>query len=216
MIPLRRIGAAVAVCLALAGCAADPVWAPDAEINAARYSPPGAPSVTLITMISNSSGNGGHSALLIDGAERLMFDPSGTWRHPQVPERNDVLFGLRPALLDFYYDYHARETFHVVLQEVAVSPEIAAYLSQQVQANGAVPNAQCALSISSILSNTPGFESVGRAWFPTRVMDDFAGLPGVETRRIYDDDSDDNYELLLAQATATRNAAIAAAATSDD
>jgi len=209
MIGFGRVGAALALCLALAGCAADPVWAPDAEVNAARYAPGGQPSITLITMISNSSGNGGHSALLIDGSERVLFDPSGSWLHPQVPERNDVLFGMRPALLDLYYDYHARETYHVVRQELAVSPETAAFLSQQVQSYGAVPNAQCALSISTILSQTPGFETVTRGYFPTRLMNSFEALPGVRTDRIFDDDSDDNYELLLEQAAAARRNALA-------
>jgi hypothetical protein len=209
MISLARFGAALTLVAALAGCAADPVWAPDSQVQAARYAPGGAPSISLITMISNNTGAGGHSALLIDGAERVMFDPSGSWRHPQVPERNDVLFGLRPQLLDFYYDYHARETYHVVVQELAVPAETAAFLSQQVQGYGAVPNAQCSLSISTVLSNTPGFENISRVWFPARLMEDFEQIPGVSTRRIYDDDSDDNLELLQTQAQAARSAEIA-------
>jgi len=209
MISAARFGAALTLCAALAGCAADPVWAPDDAVRAAAYAPGGQPSVTLITMISNSTGSGGHSALLIDGAQRLLFDPSGSWYHPQVPERNDVLYGMRPQLLDFYYDYHARETFHVVVQEMPVAAETAALLSQAVQSYGAVPNAQCALSVSTILSRTPGFETISRGWLPTRLLDDFGALPGVTTSRIYDDDSDDNLELLMAQAQAERSAEIA-------
>lgn len=209
MIVLARIGAALTLCAALAGCAADPVWAPDNEVQRARYVPGGTPTVSLITMVSNTNGTGGHSALLIDGSERVMFDPSGSWYHPQVPERNDVLFGLRPQLLEFYYDYHARESYHVVVQEVSVSAEVAALLSQQAQSFGAVPNAQCALSISTILSNTPGFENIGRGWFPIPLMDDFAEIPGVRSRQIFDDDADDNLEMLQAQATAARSAEIA-------
>lgn len=200
---LRRALIAAGLLLALGACAADPVWAPDEAVARARYVPPeGPPTVTLYTMISNRSGAGGHSALMIDGEQRLLFDPSGSWHHPAVPERNDVLFGMSPQLHQFYIDYHARETFHVVVQEVEVTPQVAAQLSQAVQAYGAVPNAQCSYSISSILRQVPGWEHIRQTYFPVRTMEAFAEIPGVRTERIYDDDSDDNLEILQRQARA--------------
>lgn len=209
MIRLLRVCAALILVGALAGCAAEEVWAPQEAVQRAAYAPGGAPSVTLVTMISNTNGTGGHSALIIDGAQRVLFDPAGSWHHPQVPERNDVLYGMSPPLLEFYMDYHARETYHVVLQEIDVSPATAAALTAAVQANGAVPQAQCSLSISRILSQTPGFESIGTSWFPIRTMERFAALPGVRESRIYDDDADDNLELLQAQARAAQSRATA-------
>ena len=206
---LLRVLAALAMAGALSGCVAESVWAPDVAVSSAAYRPTGGPTVTLVTMISNTNGSGGHSALIIDGAQRLVFDPAGSWHHPMVPERNDVLFGMGEPFMGFYMDYHARETYHVVLQEIDVTPEIAAQLSQAVLNNGAVPQAQCSLSISRILSRTPGFESVGTNWFPARTMQRFGRLPGVRESRIYDDDSDDNLELLQAQARAARSQEIA-------
>ena len=197
----RLVAAALAVAM-LAGCAAEEVWAPDAVVSAATYRPAGEPSVTLITMISNRNGLGGHSALLIDGEQRVLFDPAGSWRHPDIPERNDVLFGMGEPYFGFYTDYHARETYHVVMQEVEVAPEIAARLIAAVQAYGPVPQAQCSLSVSRILSRTPGFEQVGTSMFPATTMERFARVPGVQESRIFDDDSDDNLELLQAQARA--------------
>lgn len=192
------------VCLALVGCAAEEIWAPDAAVERAAYRHPGPMTVTLLTAISNRSGNGGHSALLIDGPQRVLYDPAGSWWHPDIPERNDVLFGMSPAYFDFYMDYHARETYHMVVQTLEVSPETAAALIAGVQAQGASPKAYCARSISSVLSSTPGFENVNVSFFPAAIMNRFEDIPGVVTTRVYDDDSDDNLELLQAQARAAR------------
>ena len=199
---LRRAFLALGLLLGLAACGAEPVWAPDDAVARARYEPPGESTITLFTMISNRSGAGGHLALMIDGEQRLLFDPAGTWRHPAAPERNDVIFGMTPQLLDFYTDYHARETYHIVVQELDVPPEVAAQLSRLVQEYGAVPKAQCTVSITRILRQVPGFENMPTSYFPRRAMDAFAELPGVRTTRIFDDDSDDNREILGRQAAA--------------
>jgi hypothetical protein len=196
----RRAFLALGLLLGLAACGAEPVWAPDEAVARARYVPAGPPTVTLYTMISNTSGAGGHSALMIDGEQRLLFDPAGTWHHPQAPERNDVFFGMSPQLHDFYMDYHARETYHVVVQEVEVTPAIAAQLSQAVLSYGAVPKAQCSFSISHILSQVPGWGHIQRSYFPRRTMDSFAEIPGVREERVYDDDTDNNREILARQA----------------
>ncbi|GAA5077939.1 hypothetical protein N0B44_10840 [Roseibacterium beibuensis] len=195
---------ASALVASLAGCEApanEGAYASEEFVSQSRYVPPGNPSVTLLTMVYNDTGRSGHTALLIDGpSERVLFDPAGTWYHPVVPERNDVLYGMTPQLYDFYMDYHARETVDVYVQEIDVSPEIAAYLIDAVEAYGQVGSARCAYATSEILSQTPGFESISRRWYPTRLMADFAELPGVRESIVVDDDSDDNLELLQAQA----------------
>lgn len=201
---MLRLCVTFAIVGALAGCVAEEVMAPPEAVQRAAYVPDGPPKVTLVTMISNSSGAGGHSALIIDGAQRVVFDPAGSWFHPMVPERNDVLYGMGEPFMGYYMDYHARETYHVVVQEREVAPETAAALIAAVESYGAVPNAQCSLSISRVLSRTPGFEEIGTSWFPARTMDNFGRLSGVRETRVYDDDSDDNLELLQAQARAAQ------------
>ena len=208
---VRRLALVLAVPLALAGCAAEPVWAPDEVVSQARYIPGGPAKIQLLTMISNRNGSGGHTALLIDGPERVLFDPAGSWRHPMAPERNDVLYGMSPQLYDFYMDYHARETYHVVVQELDISPGQAAALIELVEAYGPVPPAQCSTAVSTALMQVPGFEAMSRNVFPTRTMAQFATIPGVRESRIYDDDADDNYELLNAQAAAAARMERAAA-----
>ncbi len=185
---------------ALSGCVgpAEPKWASDADVARARYVHDGPPRITLYTVISNSSGSGAHTGLLINASERVLFDPAGTWYHPQLPERNDVHFGMSPAIVDFYVDYHTRITYHTVIQELDVSPQVAEMVMKRAEAYGAVPKAQCAYAVSGILRGVPGFESLPRTWFPKSLSRAFGELPGVKTRVVYDDDPDDHSILLVA------------------
>lgn len=187
--------------LLLAACTAEPIWAPDEAVSRAAYRHDGPPSITLVTMINNRSKEGAHSALLINASQRVIFDPAGTWWHSNAPERNDLHYGMRPILLDFYIDYHARETFHVVMQRREVSPEVAEMALQLAQSYGAVSKAMCGRSTSDILRQLPGFETVQSSWYPGRISKSFADLPNVETSRFFDDDADDNGAVLQAQNT---------------
>ncbi len=180
----------------LAGCAADPVWAPDAEIQKVAYRHNGPPKITLFTMVNVRSGAGAHTSMMINGSQRIIWDPSGSFKHPRIPERNDVLFGANPQVADVYTRYHARETFYVKVQEKVVSPEVAEKAMQLAMKNGAVMNAYCAHSTSSILSKLPGFESIKPQMYPNKVAEQFAQLPGVSERILREYDSDDNSKVL--------------------
>jgi hypothetical protein len=187
--------------LGLAGCAAESIVAPPEAVAAARYVHDGPTSITLYTVINNRSGSGAHSGLLINASQRVMFDPAGTWRHPRIPERNDVHYGITPRIVNFYIDYHARETFRVIEQTVVVSPGVAELVKQRAEAYGAVPKAQCSNSITSILGGVPGFESIRSTWYPKQLSDQFGQLPGVTSRTITDDDADKNHGVLLVQSS---------------
>ena len=198
---MTRILLWVAVALTLTACgAAEPKWAPEDQVQAARYVDPGPPSITLYTVLSTQSGNGAHAGMLINADERVMFDPAGTWGHPRLPERNDVHFGMTPKMVNFYIDYHARETYDVVEQRLVVTPEIAALVKRRVMEYGAVPKTQCTVATSKILRGVPGFEGLPQTWFPKILMEAFGELPGVTTRKITDDDADNNHGVLLVQA----------------
>lgn len=197
---MKRLFFALFAPLFLSACGAEPIWAPDEAVAEARYEHVGPTSVTLYTVLSTRSGTGAHAGLLINGSERVLFDPAGTWRHPKLPERNDVHFGITPKMVDFYIDYHARETYDVVEQTIMVSPEVADLIMARAKAYGAVPKANCTIAISRVLDGVPGFESLPMTWFPKRMMEGFADLPGVQTRRITDDDADENHGVLLVQA----------------
>jgi hypothetical protein len=202
MIGLVRIAAAAAVALGLAGCATESVWAPDDVVASSVYVPSGPTRVTLITSINTRNNSGAHSSLLIDGEQRLLFDPAGSWYNPGVPERNDVLFGMSPAYMDAYIAFQSNGVFEVRTQTIDVSPQVAAQLSQAVQAYGAVAPAFCSRSITEILRGTPGFESITQTFYPINTMEQFAQLPGVREEYFVGttgDEADGSEAVLAAQ-----------------
>lgn len=195
---LHRVACLIAA-LVLSACAAQSTWAPDDQVQAARFVAGPPTSITLYTVISTRNGAGGHSAIVVNASERVIFDPAGTWRHPRLPERNDVHFGMTDRAIAFYIDYHARETFDVVEQTVLVPPDVAEQVLRDVLAYGAVPKAMCTQATSAVLRGMPGFESLPSTWFPDRLSDAFGAMPGVSTRTITDDDDDSNHGVLLVQ-----------------
>ncbi|WP_417249742.1 hypothetical protein [Celeribacter sp.] len=189
----RKVIALLAL-LGLTACgAAEPIWAPQTEVDRAVYVHGGQPTLTLFTVVSNGSGSGAHSGLMVNApSQRVLFDPAGTFQHPHLPERNDVHYGMTDKAVDFYIDYHARETYHVVKQTVPVSSQVAQLALSRVQSYGAVPKAQCAQSISDILSGLPGFTDVPRSMFPKKLMKYFEARPDVTRDVTYDDSPDEN------------------------
>lgn len=185
--------------LVLAGCSAQSVWAPDDFVARVAYRHPGPPALSLYTMRATDTGEGAHTALMISASQRVMFDPAGSWGHETIPERNDVVFGLTDRIEAFYISYHARETFYVVRQTLTVPAATAELALQLALAEGPVPQAQCALSTSSILSRLPGIgETVGRTWFPVSLMNAFGRLPGVVTTEHREDDPDTARGMVIA------------------
>lgn len=189
---LRRALLSLLLLAGLAACGAEPIWSEQHEIDRVAYRAPGPAKLTLVTVINTRSGSGGHTGLLINGSQRVVWDPAGTWWNPNAPERNDLHYGMTDRLVGVYVDYHTRATYHTVLQEVVVSPEVAQKAIQLASNFGAVPKANCSLSTSKILSQLPGFETIPVGYFPTKTMEAFAKIPGVKTRTVYDDDPDDN------------------------
>jgi hypothetical protein len=190
------------VLLGLAACA-QPKWAPEEQVQAARYVAGPPTYITLYTVVNKRNGSGAHSAILVNASERVIFDPAGTWYHPQLPERNDVTFGMTDKAINFYIDYHTRVTYDTIEQKVLVSPEVAELVLQRVKAYGAVAKGMCTVGTSGVLRGVPGFESLPATWFPRVLSREFGKLPGVTTRVITDEDADDNTGVLLLQRDGT-------------
>ncbi|MCA0273275.1 MAG: hypothetical protein LCH69_14610 [Proteobacteria bacterium] len=176
--------------LALAACGADNVWATNEEVARARHVSGEAPSLTLYTVINKRSGSGGHTALMIDASQRVLFDPAGTFSYPSVPVRNDVHYGITEQMRRLYIDYHARETYDVLEQKIPVSPAVAEEALRRAQEYGAVNKAFCGNSTSDILRGLPGFESMPRTFFPMKISRAFGENPGVQARLYQDGDPD--------------------------
>lgn len=207
---MRRLIICLCLPLAVAACGAQPRWAPDEEVARARYVHSGPPELTLFTVIDKSSGAGAHSALMINGTERLMFDPAGSWYLPSLAERNDVHRGMTDRMVAFYIDYHARESYDVIEQRLVVTPEQALRAQELALNYGAVPRAHCAQSISSILRKVPGFEKIPATYGPKVLSRAFGKYPGVKSRTITDTDADDNHGVLMIQLDDPRAAEIMA------
>lgn len=189
---MRRLLLSIVLPIALVGCGAENVWAPDDVVQQAIYRHDGPPSITLFTVLNNRTDEGAHAAMMVNASQRVIFDPAGSWWHSRAPERNDVHYGITPKMLEFYKNYHARETFRVDVQTVEVSPEVAELALHLVEEYGAVPKALCGRSVSQVLTRLPGFDPIPRSIFPGAIMRGFEKLDGVERHVVYQTDPDDN------------------------
>ena len=187
---MRKALLCLSLPLALAACGAEPVWAPDEAVARARYVSNEPTSLTLYTVVSKRNGTGGHSALMINASQRVLFDPAGSFKVGSVPERNDLLYGITERMRKLYIDYHARDTYDVLAQTILVSPAVAEQALREAQSYGAVNKAFCGNSVSDILKELPGFENTPRTFSPVRISEAFAAHPGVMTHLYRDGDPD--------------------------
>ncbi|WP_366191294.1 hypothetical protein [Meridianimarinicoccus marinus] len=181
----------------LGACAQPTPQAGPVEIAQARHVSSAPPSLTLVTSIRNADDSGAHSALIINGPERVVFNPAGSWRHPLAPERGDVHYGFTPGMENWFFNYHARITYRIKAQTLEVPPEVAAQALALAQQVGSVGPARCTLSIAGLLRQLPGFEDFPMTWRPRKAERAFDAYPGVVTRLYVDDSPDDWSDLDL-------------------
>ena len=181
-----------------AGCAVkhDPPVT-DEQIQNAVYRHSGPSELVLYTMINNSSGSGAHTSMMINASQRVIFDPAGSFRHSQIIARNDIVYGVTPYVEDVYTRFHARKTFHVVIQRLQVSPEVAEQAMRLAMAKGEVPDAYCASSTSEILAQLPGL-NIKQTMFPKNLMEQFGQHPLMSTQALYEYDDEDRFAALRA------------------
>jgi hypothetical protein len=139
--------------------------------------------VTLVTVLSTKDGSGAHSALIVNGAQRVIFDPAGSLSHASLAERGDVIYGANPAVVDSYIDYHTRNTHDTVAKTVDVTAAVAGELLTRVMGHGPVRQPFCAKTISEILRSTPGFGGIRPTFFPKTLMESFAAQPDLRIVR---------------------------------
>ncbi len=191
-----RIFSAILMMSSLAACAVNKDNASDEEIRSVAYSGGGQPKLTLYTMVSNDTGSGAHTSLLVNGSQTVAWDPAGSFRGNGVVARGDVVYGMSPKMVDYYTRYHARETYHVIIQELNVSPEVAEQALRTVTGYGAVPQSQCALSTSAILRTLPGFEGISSTYYPKKLYEQFAKYNPTR-KELWEYDADDKSKVLL-------------------
>jgi hypothetical protein len=195
----RAVLAAVLGAMLLLSACAEQRWASDEMVQAARYSNGGAPELTLVTIMNYKTGRGDHTALFINGSERVIFDPAGSWRLDTIPERNDVHYGMNAAAGASFYASHVRPSHYAVVQRIAVTPDVAQQAKALALQIGPVPPARCASATSRLLQQLPGKDGLRSTFFPHALMNDFAALPGVQTYELHHDSPEFQAELLAVQ-----------------
>ena len=186
-----RIIATMTLCAALTGCAPEPVvsYASNERVSLVAYRAPGPAVLTIFTIVSNRTGKGAHTAIMINGSQRVIFDPAGSFENERVAEQQDVLFGVTPAVLAGYKSAHARSSYHVVSQTVTVTPEQAEIALNLALENGAVAQTYCTNAATGLLRQVPGFEDITQTFYPTKLMAQMSERPGVVEDRYYEDDA---------------------------
>lgn len=189
---LHRILIALVLPVFLAACGSDNKWASDEAVRTARYTSNEQPSVSLLTVIGLPRGEGGHSALLVNGSQQIIFDPAGSFVHPRAPERYDVLYGITPQMRNVYLDYHAREMpgerYYVAVDTVPVSRATADAVIRAAEGNGAVNKAFCAVGTSTVLRRVPEFRNAPGGFSPLKLRAWFQTLPRVQSTEYRDGD----------------------------
>ncbi|MDO5528643.1 MAG: hypothetical protein Q4F71_04490 [Paracoccus sp. (in: a-proteobacteria)] len=191
--------------LVLAACSTpNRDWASDEAVRNARYVSNEPYSITLMTVIGIPRGEGAHSALLINGSQRVLFDPAGSWEHPAAPARRDTSYGITPNILNFYLAYHARnipgEHYWVSAETVHVSREVADAAIRAAEAHPSVSMSFCAMGTAQVLRQVPGFENVPVQFRPLTLRDYFLAYPGVQSRSYRDGDPSIAHDVLMRDA----------------
>jgi len=173
--------AALALPVLLGACAATDVRTADpAEVSRAAYVDDAPASITLVTVVNSASGAGDHSALIINGSQRILFDPAGSFSHPAAPQHLDVHYGFSPRVEATYMNYHARESHHVITQQLRVTPDTAEAALRAAVAETKARQGQCSIKTTAVL-RAAGIEGVGGSVWPRTTMNNFSEIGGVVT-----------------------------------
>jgi len=169
----------VASAVVVSGCAVE-VGSSPAELAAARHVSDDPPYVSVVTMVNNGSGRAAHSALIINGSERVIYDPAGTFQHQELAERGDIHYGATDRMVSYYMRYHARFSHFVHEQRLYVSPAVAEATLRRAQLQGPSPKMMCNFHTTDILNDVGAFGTLNASIFPEKLRQQFATIPGVQ------------------------------------
>lgn len=191
MFKLRNILAVLGLAI-LAGCA-DPSADPIEEIQARTYVSDEPPSITIFTVVNDESEFGEHTGILINASQQVLWDPAGSFRSINLARSKDVFYGMTPQMVDYYVSYHARFGYYVVAQKLEVTPEVAEAVYRRAVAQGATGKLRCTIAATSVLNGVPEFSQLSTTFFPGKLMEEFAQIPGVVTTITRENDEGQNY-----------------------
>ena len=171
--------------VALGGCAGVLRSIDPAEQAAARYVSDTPPEIALFTVILGNYGV--HSALLVNGDHRVVYDPAGGWRDREGFSDGDLRYAMSPQRLARYLAYSTRRGREVIIHRRAVSQEVANQAIAALEQRRPFPTGFCAIAAGRVLAQLPGFEGLPVSFGPLRLMRAFA-TPGETRMEILDSD----------------------------
>lgn len=178
----RRLFLLGASALGLGACKRDYRRATLDEVRAAYYFTGKPPTIALLSMINERKNTSEHAGLLINGSQRVLYDPAGGFKARNVPRRGDINYGVSDAVLLAYSDFHYSFGNVIHVHELDVPLSSADTAIRSAETTGEARMLQCATHISTTLERVPGFEDVPFALSPDKLMRYFAARPGVRYR----------------------------------
>ena len=146
-----------------------------------------------MSMVNEKSGKSAHAGLLINGSQQVLYDPAGTFTHPDLPRKGDVHYGMTPRYVDYYERYHARFDYFVEAQKVPVTRADADQLIANAQAAGpADEDDLLARHRRRAAAGAAVHRRAGTSFFPEALRRDFEKIPGVEDSYVYENDVGQN------------------------
>ncbi len=187
------LASAVVACL-LTGCAGVDLTTDAEFIKELRaetsYLPVNAPPSTTLVLAEHKGGSGAvHAALIVTGSERLIYDPSGSFTHPDTRRYGDVVYGASDDIVELFALHNADKNHDAVMRTIALQPEEAETMLDAARTHGGAMPGFCAKSVASVLRSVPRFASMRDTFWPSNVQQDFESIAPVAIRSVTDTDS---------------------------
>ena len=197
----RRVFISGAGTASLLACGPSYERASQDEVNAAFYHHGGPPQIALLSMVSTGNDVSEHAGIMVNGSQRILYDPAGTYDSSQVPNwkafprRNDIHYGLTDRAFLQYKRFHARVGYYVHQQTVTVPLEVANRAIRLCEERGETKFLFCAQSASWVLKQLPGFTHIKSTFSPENLRRDFAKVAGVVDSELHESDAGKNYQV---------------------
>jgi hypothetical protein len=190
----RLAGAAFCCALLLAGCGGlDPSADADLlqELRAeTSYFPDNAPPSATLLLSEHKGGSGAvHAALVITGSERVIYDPSGSFTHPDTRRLGDVVYGASDPVVEMFALHNADKDHDAMMRRIPLSAEEAEQMLARARSRGGAMPGYCAKSVADVMRAAPRFAAMRDTFWPSNVLEDFVQFGPVETRVVSDTDS---------------------------
>ena len=119
----------------------------------------------------------------------MLYDPAGTFTHPDLPRRGDVHYGMTPRYVDYYERYHARFDYFVEAQQVPLTRTQADQMIANAKAQGQGMKMTCAARRRRRAEAGVAASGTFRSAFsPRGCAPTSPPGPGVETSYVYEID----------------------------